>query len=236
MKRLIPLLGLLVLLLALPANAQVTINGTDWDYSTTPLVATCSKLPQDETINFDFRTYNRFMVSNGFVGVKFMPYPPNANPVANAAVNYECIDSERIQYTFNISNVSTWISDGFALYSQKLYTTSTPPYFRTTTNEKEMFLAGAWCNYTAINQDLFVCAYSFIDSDQIFALFDCPDCGQFSIPNDAMAAIVQRTSSTVSAVFDAIDISIMVFVFILVVFILVAIYKLFKYFAKPKQI
>ena len=91
------------------------------------------------------------------------------------------------------------------------------------------------CVLTARNQDLFATFYAFttgtVGIDQI-----CPNCDQFSIPNDAMAAIVQRTSSTVSAVFDAIDISIMVFVFILVVFILVAIYKLFKYFAKPKQI
>ena len=89
MKRLIPLFGLLVLLLALPANAQgafqifedVGYDNQEFNYNLIPAIGFGVNLTEDEPIRVEFRTFASFDTFDSTIFVKFIPYPTSSSPM-----------------------------------------------------------------------------------------------------------------------------------------------------------
>jgi hypothetical protein len=223
-------LGLLLILSI--ATAQVTpspwvdvgFDQSDFDYSSYSWLSWGLEVEDGETQRVEFRTKDLYLNSNS-MWMKITPYPNSTAPDPTATLTLSCPSTAG---TLNLNYVDNWVGDGWFFDYIELAPGVWDQTIRTGLDEEAQIDSSMICNLTANNQDLFVNFYAVIEGSSSLT---CPDCNRYSIPNEALGGVVGRVESTVLAVFDLFDMSLMVVGFLIVLFVIVMIYKVFMHFA-----
>ena len=218
------ILGLATVQVTASPWIDVGYDQSDFAYSSYSWVSWGLEVDDGETQRVEFRTKDLYLNANS-MWMKITPYPNSTAPDPTATLTLSC---PSVSGTLNLNNVDNWVADGWFFDYVELTPGVWNQTIRTGLDEEAQIDSSTFCNITADNQDLFVNFYAVVEGSSSLT---CPDCDRYSIPNEALGSVVNRIESTVLAVFDLFDMSLMVVGFLIVLFVIVMIYKVFRHFA-----
>jgi len=208
-----------------PVWVDVGYEQKELDYDTYSWMDWGVAVADGDTAHVEFRTHG-LKVSNSVLYMKVTPYPNTTAPDPTASVDVSC---PFLSGTIELDTFNNWVGDGWVFDWLDLYSGNIEQTVFTANDEEAYIDGSGTCNFTANNQDLFINFYALLVGGDSF---QCPECDRYSVPNEALGNVVNRVESTVVAAFNLIDMLIMVAGFILVVFIIIMIYRLFRNFTR----